>query len=614
MAVAAQGAALAVALATTLACVIIAGLTQATAASAATPDAAPSTRAAIVPVALPVAAGGSQTGDTVDVGRSTRVAPPAPVWPPAASLDAGFRFNALGVLLHVARPYDPRLRVSIRTSPDGVLWQPWTPVPFSASEGRPGTARHPDDTASQPLWVGEARFVEYRVTLDRRPATPADVERLRFVFVNTLDGGVSPAQADVAAGSTGAPAPRGILPASPSRPRIVTRAGWGADESVRRWRPEYARVRMAFVHHTAGTTEYTPEQAPAIVRAVYYYHARVLGWGDIGYNFLVDRFGTIYVGRFGGIWRGVVGAHVAGFNRHSTGVSMMGTFQTSQPTPEMLDALERLLAWKLSLTRVDPLGHTVMRSRGGDRYAPGARVRLRTISAHKDVGITACPGVAGYARMTQIRRATYAIRRGRPLPLYVSAYVTPATITPNGDGVNDVATVACHAYSAASLRVAVLDRTGAEVLLLQDWTPVELGIWPVAWDGALPAPGGVGEPAAISGSYTMRVDATDAFGGVASATARLAVNATVTGVSVRPAWFSPDGDGITDVAVLSYRLERDATPVITFGPASAPLRVVTPGRAACRRPAVHLGRPRRLRDGRLRRQLPCRRPRLRRDR
>ena len=146
-------------------------------------------------------------------------------------------------------------------------------------------------------------------------------------------------------------------PAADSRPPIVTRAGWGADESWRRGSPQYAGVRMAFIHHTAGTTEYTPEQAPAIVRAVYYYHTKVLGWSDIGYNFLIDRYGTIYQGRRGSMQRGVIGAQTLGFNSHSTGISLMGTFDTSEPTPAMLASLERLLAWKLSLTGVDPLGH-----------------------------------------------------------------------------------------------------------------------------------------------------------------------------------------------------------------------------------------------------------------
>ncbi len=85
---------------------------------------------------------------------------------------------------------------------------------------------------------------------------------------------------------------------------IVTRAQWGADESLRRGSPSYATVKMAFVHHTDTGNDYTAADAPAIVRAIYAYHTQTLGWSDIGYDFLIDRFGTIYEGRYGGVARG----------------------------------------------------------------------------------------------------------------------------------------------------------------------------------------------------------------------------------------------------------------------------------------------------------------------
>jgi hypothetical protein len=493
--------------------------------------------------------------------------------PPTATLDAGFRFNTVAALLHLARPYDPRLRLTLRTSLDGVTWEPWSTLPFIRSEGRPGTVRHPDDTASQPLWIGAARFIQYRIMLGGRPATPRTVQRLRFVFINTLDGGESPAQVESATQAEAAQTD--TLAAASSRPAIVTRAGWGADESWRRHGPEYARVRMAFVHHTAGTTDYTREQAPAIVRAVYYYHDRVLGFSDIGYNFLIDRYGTIYEGRYGGIRRGVVGAQVLGFNSHSTGVSMMGTFDTNRPTPEMLNSLERLLVWKLSLTHRDPLGWARMLSAGADRYRAGVWARLRNISSHGEVGITGCPGKLMEARMWQVRRTAEAICHRRPKPLYVSAYAVPSKFTPNGDGLNDSTAIQCYAYTPQTVRVAVLDDSGAEVGLLQDWTEVGIGIWPVVWDGTLPGPGG---PYTRSATYTVKVNAKDAAGHAATARTTVVVNATVSGLSVKPATFSPNSDGVMDTTVISYRLDKDAAPVITIGPKAAPYRTFTPGR------------------------------------
>ena len=140
---------------------------------------------------------------------------------------------------------------------------------------------------------------------------------------------------------------------------------------------------------------------------------------------------------------------------------------------------------------------------------------------------------------------------------------------------------------------------------MQDWTPVTLGIWPVAWDGKLPVPGEpTTEPQATSGPYTLTVAATDAFGSTASAGPKVAVNATVTGVSLKPAWFSPNADGVSDQTVLTYKLERDATPVITIGPASEPLRIFTPGRQSAGVHQIAWDGLDDVRPGRPRRQLP----------
>src|ERR1700693_2847313 len=102
-------------------------------------------------------------------------------------------------------------------------------------------------------------------------------------------------------------------------PLILSRASWGADEGIRRRRhPDYAdTVRFAIVHHTAGSNSYTRAQSAAIVRGIERYHVLANGWDDIGYNFLVDKYGQIFEGRWGGIDRNVVGAHAQGFNQGS---------------------------------------------------------------------------------------------------------------------------------------------------------------------------------------------------------------------------------------------------------------------------------------------------------
>ncbi len=88
---------------------------------------------------------------------------------------------------------------------------------------------------------------------------------------------------------------------------------------------------------------------PAIIRGIYAYHTQSKGWSDVGYNFLVDRFGRIWEGRYGGVDRPVVGAHTLGYNDDAFAMSAIGNFETAQPSAAMLDAYGRLFAWKLSL-------------------------------------------------------------------------------------------------------------------------------------------------------------------------------------------------------------------------------------------------------------------------
>src|SRR5439155_1559896 len=139
-------------------------------------------------------------------------------------------------------------------------------------------------------------------------------------------------------------------------PAIVTRAQWGADLRIRRSDPDYGAVHLAIVHHTDTGNDYTPLQARAVVRGIYVFHVKSNGWNDIGYNFLVDRFGTVYEGRYGGMDLPVIGAHTLGFNSVSTGVSLMGTFSAASPSPAMLSSLEQVLAWRLHAAHLHPLG------------------------------------------------------------------------------------------------------------------------------------------------------------------------------------------------------------------------------------------------------------------
>jgi uncharacterized protein with LGFP repeats len=201
------------------------------------------------------------------------------------------------------------------------------------------------------------------------------------------------------------PLPTGIIPPG-QPPYIISRAEWGANEAVRCGRTQYdPAVRAAVIHHTAENNDYAPEDSAGIVQAIYAYHTRTLGWCDIAYNALVDKYGQVFEGRAGGITRPVQGAHTGGFNRETWGVAMIGNFDDVPPSPIQLRNVGRLLGWRMGLARVDPLGAAPMVSEGGSHthFPRGATPMLPAIFAHRDVGITDCPGNAGYAALDEIR-------------------------------------------------------------------------------------------------------------------------------------------------------------------------------------------------------------------
>ncbi|MFF8728330.1 peptidoglycan recognition protein [Streptomyces sp. NPDC015171] len=200
---------------------------------------------------------------------------------------------------------------------------------------------------------------------------------------------------------------RGESPGKPHigpRPRIVTRRGWGADESLREHGFAYTeKVKAAFVHHTASGNTYTCAQTPSVIRGIYRYHVKSMGWRDIGYNFLVDKCGTLYEGRAGGAARAVLGAHTLGFNTDSMGIAVIGTYGTAKPPGKAVTAIARLTAWKLGLYGVDPRAKTYLTSGGGNLYAKGKNVRLNVISGHRDGYATECPGKRLYGRLGTAR-------------------------------------------------------------------------------------------------------------------------------------------------------------------------------------------------------------------
>jgi hypothetical protein len=198
---------------------------------------------------------------------------------------------------------------------------------------------------------------------------------------------------------------------APSPPPIIPRRDWGGDQVKPRAAPSYGQVQVAFVHHTVSANDYRPEDSAGMVLAIAKYHRDTNGWNDIGYNFLVDKYGQVFEGRAGGVDLAVVGAHAQGYNDFSTGVSNIGTYASVPVTEPAMEAMARLLAWKMSLHGAPTEGEIVVTSGGGslNTYPRGAKVRLNRICGHRDGDRTSCPGNALYAQLPDLRRRATAL-------------------------------------------------------------------------------------------------------------------------------------------------------------------------------------------------------------
>ena len=165
-------------------------------------------------------------------------------------------------------------------------------------------------------------------------------------------------------------------------------------------------MKAAVVHHTVTANEYTRAQVPAAILAVCRFHRNTNGWNDIGYNFLVDRFGRLWEGRDGGIDEAVGGAHAQGYNSQTTGISNLGTFTSVPQTDAAIAAMARLIAWKLANHGVRTGGTTKITSAGGSsaRYPAGYTRRFPKIIGHRDTGVTACPGEQLYYQLSDLRK------------------------------------------------------------------------------------------------------------------------------------------------------------------------------------------------------------------
>lgn len=310
-------------------------------------------------------------------------------------------YGAVGVTWSPqARVADDEVTVEVRTRA-GDTWSDWSALPYHSEHGpdpdspeaahaRPGT---------DPVVVGDVDDVQVRATAT--DGVPADLK------LAVIDPGATDQQVEAPAIDTDTLADQPTLQTDSDqiklqagtytpRPKIYSRAQWGANEQLRDPSSlHYYEVHAGFVHHTVNANDYTAAEVPSIIRGIYAYHVQSRGWSDIGYNFLVDRFGRVWEGRYGGVDRPVVGAHTLNYNDYSFAMSAIGNFETARPTQAILDAYARVFAWKLSLHGVTA---SSTRQRVGASYFPA-------INGHRDAAQTACPGKYLYAKIPYIRLA-----------------------------------------------------------------------------------------------------------------------------------------------------------------------------------------------------------------
>ncbi|MFF7384171.1 N-acetylmuramoyl-L-alanine amidase [Streptomyces griseoluteus] len=322
------------------------------------------------------------------------------------------------------------------------------------------------------------------------------------------------------------------LPAQPSAtkvpaPPFVTRAGWGADECARdTGYPDYGHtVKAVFVHHTDTTNTYSCADSPSIVRSLYALHLHQ-GWRDLGYNFLVDKCGTIFEGRFGGAAMPVTGAQTYGFNTDSMGIAAIGTYTDlsggdsaaspivgATPSQAMVTAISRIAAWKLGMSGVSPTGSSTLTEGAKDSsgFTLGKTYTMNAVSGHRDGFATDCPGNQLYAKLATVR--SYAA--GPPAGVGVTSVDSASGAGRSGTGY--VTGTAATVRWSTSTPAALL--SGAEVLV--DGTSVAKAA-------------GTATSAAVTlspGRHTVQVRATHVSGRTTTSAA-----VTVTADTTRPTY------------------------------------------------------------------------------
>jgi len=284
--------------------------------------------------------------------------------------------------------------VKYRASVNGTTWSKWYD-----NDGYV----HPNETPTNLYWTdllfldNEMQHIELEVYI-----YPPQGLSLNYVRVSLLDMTGTEGSTEIKNKSTHHV---NQIQNCPALPTISPRSTWCGSYSACHNTTSYANITATHtvVHHGASPDTYT--DGATVVRGYWNYHVNTLGWSDIGYNYLFDKFGNMFQGRHNPNMPNtdVRGAHAGNANNGSIGINFLGNADVTLPTTAQLDKLKAFFAWWYDHKGLDPTT-----SAGMTTQAYGWQVKPR-ICGHKDIGQTSCPGNTLYNHLPSVRTGTKAI-------------------------------------------------------------------------------------------------------------------------------------------------------------------------------------------------------------
>ncbi|GAC1698870.1 MAG: hypothetical protein NVS9B6_09680 [Candidatus Limnocylindrales bacterium] len=326
-------------------------------------------------------------------------------------LAAGQLFDRIGAHWVAAPGTEDTMHVELRSSADAVTWSAWRAA--DADEDMADTDKNEWYSSPWPAVPG-ARYAQYRVWLDNGDPDAVRTIGITLMDVNDLNQSPVSRLMNDLMGALSDIARSGEAAASVGATKILTRQDWSADETMMKWSPQYQKQHTkAIIHHTV--TDDGGTNVAATIRTIYYFHAVTRGWGDIGYNYLVDKFGNIWTGRQGGDH--VIGGHAYGWNDGAFGVAAIGDYTTVAPTSALQYAIANVISLKFSqygIVNAFGADYFVHKEQGSDGVWVDVAGYPPNIQGHRNAnyivgqngGQTECPGNQTYNMMDGLKRIT----------------------------------------------------------------------------------------------------------------------------------------------------------------------------------------------------------------